>query len=592
MKCAGVSGSAAGRVPRHERNEMKPPRLSSAIVPLLCAALSVGGCARTRNAPDYADTYRRLASSAVRLSIRIEPLRASRLGLAAADSLLFTYSKEEIGEAIKSLKNLETRFSKIPAGRLSAEDVDRATVIINWLRGTRFAFEGLDCARSNPLLYAWTAEEALWGMPSRIAPPHDGELEAYRQRILRIPALLASGAANLQDPADWHVRRSIEKLDTLAASFPRLALLVETRYGTRLDRELAAAGEAIRSFREYASSTLLPSSYGCLIIGSENLAKTFQYDETIDTDPNVLILEAEKQIRRLAIEKISLERRIEFEKRGAARTIPSGVRPPANEPFEERVARLLEGLGAQKGREALIGNPRGPKVALAYPASPRFVSRSSKSPNLSIPFEGDATVATISSPISTPPCTIFLALAPGAERDGDAALRFALLCAAPRMLDPERIRCAARDTVSAVFSSATFEAGWRYLVLQELAPDMKKDDPGLYLLVLGDWLREYARLTVVLSLHAGTMTSDAAAQYLVETLALEPGEATREVLAASVSPALAYPAISMILVDQMLKNVSYAFGYGKPQQELAKILLASREIPLSMIVPKTIKDMD
>jgi len=583
---------SAGGAPRHERNEMRSVRPASAVSALLCLALLASGCAGTKNVPDYTDTYRRLASSAVKLSVGIEPLRASRLGLASADSLLFCYSKEETDGAVKRLKSLESRFSKIPAGRLSSGDVDRATVIINWLRGTRFAFEVLDCSRSNPLLYAWAAEEALWVMPSRIAPPYDGELEAYRKRILRVPDLLASGAANLENPADWHVRHSIERLDTLAASLPRLALLVETRYGARLDRELDAARQAIRSFREYASSTLLPSSYGRLIIGSENLARIFKYDEMIDSDPNMLIAEAEKQIKRIASERTALARRIEYERQVRTRENRPNVPPPANEPFEARVARLREELGASKKREAPLGSPRGAEATLAYRASPRYVSRSAKSPCLSIPLAWDSLAAATAPSISTPPCRIFLALPDGAWRESDEALRFALIRAAARMLDPDRLRCETRDTVSAVFSSATFEEGWRYLVTLELAQDIKKDDPGLYLLVLDDWLGQYARLIVVLALHAGTMTSDAAAQYLVETLNLDRGEAAREVLAASVSPALAYPAVSMILVDEMIKNVSYVFGYDKPQQELAKILLASRDVPLSMIIPKTQQDRE
>ena len=567
-------------------------RSASAVSALLCLALLASGCADKKNAPNYIDAYRRLASSAVKLYCRIEPLRASRLGLASADSLLFSYSKEETDEAVKRLKSLEAQFSKIPAGRLSAEDIDRATVIINWLRGTRFAFEVLDSRRSSPLLYAWAAEEALWVMPSRIAPPYDGELEAYRKRVLRIPDLLASGAANLENPADWHVRHSIERLDTLAASLPRLALLVEQRYGTRLDRELDAARQAIQSFREFASSTLLPSSYGRLIIGSEDLARIFQYDEMIDFDPNMLAAEAEKQIKRIAGERTALVRRIEYDRQGRTKGNRPKASSPANEPFEARVARLREGLETSKRREAPPGNPRGMEATLASPASPRYVSRSAKSPCLSIPFAWDSLAAATTASISTPPCRVFLALPAGAWRENDDALRFALLRAAPRMLDPDRLRCAARDTVSAVFSSATFDEGWRYLAMQELAQDIKKDDPELYLLVLEDWQGQYARLIVVLALHAGTMTSDAATQYLVETLTLARGEAAREVLAASVSPALAYPALSMILVDEMIKNVSYVFGYDKPQQELAKMLLASRDIPLSMIVPKTQQDRD
>jgi hypothetical protein len=185
---------------------------------------------------------------------------------------------------------------------------------------------------------------------------------------------------------------------------------------------------------------------------------------------------------------------------------------------------------------------------------------------------------------------VVVALPAEARRESEEALRFALFGAVPRMIEPALRRCEARDTVSTIFESATFEAGWRYLTFLQLSTDIKKRDPALLNLILEDQRRQYARLVVVLSLHAGTMTSDAATGYLVSTLTLERGEAEREVLAASVSPSLAYPAISMILVDEMIKNVSYVFGYAKPQAELAKMLLASRDLPLPLILPKTRED--
>jgi hypothetical protein len=571
------------------RNEMRSRGSARAASILLCLALLAAGCARDRNVPDHAATYRRLASNAVDLYTRIEPLRSSRLGLGPADSLLFSYSRGETDEAVARLRSLETRLSKIPPGRLSAQDVERATVIINWLRGTRFAFEELGCYRSNPLLYAWAAEEALWVIPSRIVPPYAGELEAYRKRVSRVPELLASGTANLANPAEWHVRSAIERLDTLEASLPRLGRLVEERYGVPLDGELETAGRAIRDFREYAAATLLPTAHGRLIIGSENLTKIFRYGEMIDSDPNMLAAEAEKQIKRIASEKVVLEKRIEFDKESQRDSIRASRPAAPDEPLEARATRLLEKLGASMERQVPLGNPRGVETAVAYPASPRYVSRSMEGPCLSIPPANEAAAVT-APPISGYPCRVFIALPEGARRAGDDALRFALLPALPRMLEPDKLRCAARDTVSAVFSSATFDEGWRYLVLQDCAKSMKKDYPGLYALVLDDWLKQYARLIVVLALHAGTMTSDAAERYLVETLGLAPDEAAREVLDASLSPALAYPAASMILVDEMIKNVSYVFGYDKPQEELEKILIASRDIPLPMILPKTRSD--
>lgn len=567
---------------------MNAPRSIRAASSILLFAFLASGCGGGKNAADDDAAYRRLAASAVKLSLRIDPLRGSRLGFVSADSLLFTYSKQETDEAIKQLKSLESQFSKLPAGRLEAADVDRATVVINWLRGARFAFEILASPRSNPLLYTWTAEEALWTIPSRIAPPYDGELEAYRKRILRVPLLLSSGTVNLDNPADVHLRRALERLDTLEAGLPRLARRVEARYGTSLSAEFDAVRFAIRDFREFSTSTLLPAAYGRAIIGSENLTKIFRYDEMIDSDPNMLVAEAQKQITRIEGERAALVRRIEYERERGTGADTSTARPPANEPFEAKAARMLRAIEVLSGRGVPADSVPRERVEIAYPSASRYVSRSSKNPCLSIPPARETAAVAPAGP--APPCRTVLALPAEAGRSSDAALRFALLGAAPRMLEPDLLRCASRDTVAAIFASATFEAGWRYLAVLEISAEIKKRDAELYNLILEDQLRQYARLIVVLSLHAGTMTSEAAAGYLAATLGIERAEAEREVLAASVSPSIAYPAISMILVDEMIKNVAYVFGYAKPQEELAKMLIGSRDIPLPTILPRTRED--
>jgi hypothetical protein len=562
----------------------------SAAVIVLCSLAWLGaGCGAKRDAPAYGDTYRRLASGAMELSTKIEPLRGSRLGIAASDSLLFTYSENEIRDALKQLKRIEAQLSRIPAGSLGERDVNRATVLIDWVRGARFAFEDLQSHRSSPLLYCWTAEEALWGMPSRITPPSSGEIDAYRRRILRVPTLFSNGETNLKNPADWHVRQAIERLDTLAAGLPGLAALVRERYGASLDEEIDAARLAIVGFRRFASETLLPLSHGRIILGSENLSRIFDYGERVNADPNMLIVEAEKQMNRLASEKGSILKRLELEKQGLL-PLRGAAAPVRTEPFESRIERIRAELREAAGEDSTLGAVPGMRASLAYPARLAYLSQLDRASYFSIPSAGDIAATVVTFPFSAPSCQTYLALSAGAARLSGDALRFALLCAAPRMSEPYRLRCEARDSIAAVFPSATFEEGWRYLALQELVRDLKKNDPKLYLLVLDDWTRKYARMTVVLTLHAGTRTSDGATQYLVESLGLPREEAEREVLAASTSPAIAYPAISMILVEDMLKNISFIFGSGKPQQELAKLLREWRDLPLSMIVPKTQSD--
>jgi hypothetical protein len=567
---------------------MRHPRYIAAAAVALALGCLGAGCAG-RGGPDYGREYRSISSVAVKLYGDLEPLRSSRLGLTASDSLLFTYSDEEIKDAIKRLKRLEGRISRLPEGRLGPAEASRATVILDWARGSRFAFTEVQSNRSDPLLYCWAAEEALRVLPARIEPPYDGELDAYRRRIRRVPLLFSNAERSLSNPAELHVRAAIERLDSLEAALPGIAASAERRYATPLETELASARGAIIAYRRYAAETLLPSAHGRLILGSENLSSILDYGELVDADPNMLVAEATKQIKRLAAEKAGLEKRFELEREGILPPRPA-LATAQTVPFAARIDSSLAALRRIAAPAGALGAASIPPVAVVFAAEPLFVAGSQRVSCMSIPPAGNADAAVVTPLATRPACRTSLALSPAAARLAVGELALALLPATALFSEPQRARCEAADTAAAVFSSTTYDEGWRYLALQEIAPELKKSDPELYALVLDAWIAEYARMAVVFSLHAGTMTSEGAAQYFAGETGCSAEEAAREVLTASVSPEIAYAGVSMILVDEMTRNVSYVFGYGKPQEELLKLLRQWRDLPLPLIVPRTRSD--
>ena len=547
---------------------------------LLLAVLSLSGsCGKEKSEAKNAQEYARLTASAIKLYTEMQPLRSSRLGMAGSDSLLFTFSEDEIAGSIQRLKKLKSQWSGLSATNLTARDIDEATVVIHWLRGELFALETLQNHRCNPLLYCWMAEEALWGMPARITPPYDGELDAYRKRTLRIPALLRSGMRHIANPAEAHVRYAIERLDTLTSSLETLEIVIEQRYGTTLEAELDQVRTSLVDFHRFASG-LLPVAHGKLILGAENLSKLFLYGELLNADPNVLVAQAENQIKRLAGEKSSLERR---DVHDSART--------TGEPIASRVERLGAELRAPNEGRPMSGQTGGAQPILEYPARVEYLSPIDKDPYLSIPPPSERSrAAAVTFPFSAPACQPYLFLSAENAVTGDTELKFQLLCAAPEIRAPDDIRCEKHDSLGALFASETFTEGWRYLALLERARDMRKSDPALYARVLNDRMKKLARMIVVFRLHAGVLTSDEAVRYLVETLGMDRDAATREVLQASVAPSVAWPGISIVLIEEMLKRAAYADGHSEPNRDLAKLLLASRDLPLALILPRIKSD--
>lgn len=614
-------------------------------VSALCAlALALPGCGREKQAERDAKTYAGLVSETISLYARIEPVRASALGMISSDSLLFSFSDEEVAAALARLRTLESRFSAFGAARLAPRDIDNIEVIAYWLRGEIFALAEVKTFRFNPLLYCWAAEEALWEIPSRSTPPYPGELGAYRARIRKIPSLFANARRLLDNPAEAHTRFAAERLDSIAAEFGRLDAAITRRYGEAPAAELDAARRSVESFHRFVADSLLARSLGRTILGTEYLSKIFLYDELLNTDPNMIMGKAESSMRRLQSLKGSLERRIEFEKSGgklppeagpprlpspttagrppgtkrsslralaaAARVKPAPASKPAkaepvprkarpslpktgaaraSEPFDARINRLRDELAAEAA--TTFAAKAGAKLVIEYPAHIDYPVRISKLPYVTIPPAGPLFAQiSFTEPFNALQCLPYGIFSSGARALDDDELRLELLRALPGVLEADADRCAEKDTVRAIFSSDVFREGWFYLSARDRTANLKTADPALNILLLDDQIRALALTVVVFRIHGGAMTSEEGADYLVQSAGMTREEASKEALAVSVSPGLAYRGIAMVLVENLMETISFVSGIQRPEQELRRLLLENRDLPLPLIEKKIEKD--
>jgi hypothetical protein len=575
-------------------------RTLTTLAALFALAVVYTGCAREKRSERAAAEYGQLVSEAVALSVRIEPLRSSRIGMTGSDSLLFTFSDGEISEALSRLGGLEDRLTRSSVSSLSPRDVDNAEVIAYWLRGELFALREMQSFRYNPFLYSWMAEEALWGIPSRVGLPYPGELTAYRARLAKIPALLANARRLLDDPAETHTRFAAERLDSITASFGRLDSLTRERYGESITADLDAARRAIADFRRFVGDSLLARSHGKVILGSENLSKIFLYEELVNADPNMIMGKAESIMRKLKSLEASFEKRIEFEERGSlgrVRAAPETARPtrrapapPTPEPFDTEVYRILTELAGDSAG-AGFGAGRVARLVIRYPTRTGYHSWLPKNISLTLPPPVEHPVEIFTTePFAAPPCRAYGFFSREARDLSEDKLRARLLRATPHILEMDLRGCEDGDTLGAVFASETFRDGWYYLNTRELATDLRTPRPLLGRRLLEEEIVALARTVVVFRLHAGSMTSDDAAAYLVETTGMSPADAANEVLVASISPLVAYPGMAMVLVENMLETVAYVSGLDRPERKLLDSFRASRGMPLPVIAAKLSKD--
>ena len=493
--------------------------------------------------------YRALRSETLDLYLELHPLRGSRLGCGATDSLLFTYSAEEISASIKKLSDLEDDLKTLTSSGLDTRRIEDSLLLLGWIRGERYALEELLYFRYNPLLYCWILEEALWSVPLRTTPPYEGELEAYEKRRLRIPALLENAAKNMTNPPGPHMELASERIRRLIEMMPALESAIHERYERRSDLPDSVAG-SITGFLGFIEGTLASQTRANMILGTENIAKIFRYGEMMELDPFGMIKEADKQTRRLRSELSALRNEEAKNRR----------RP------ETDLGRVLEIIGEL---DAASGGPTG--IALARERVVR--SEPPKNVNLGIPvLDAKPVMLSTASTFSTHPCSQSLLYIDGTPPE---QLLYRTIEALSARHEARRL-CAEGDSVRTLLGSDLYAHVIRFLEIDRLIEAFAPDRLRLEILLTREKIRALARMSVFFELHAGTMTTEAAIDFLRDAAEISAEEASREVMAATYAPAAAYEGIALLYIERMIKKSAERRDSKPPRERVLRILREHR----------------
>ncbi|MDD3643344.1 MAG: hypothetical protein PHQ19_07785 [Candidatus Krumholzibacteria bacterium] len=528
----------------------------------VCAAGALSCADRDPGAAARAE-FDSLAAGALGLYRHLHPLRWSSLGLEGGDSLLFAFTDDEMTAAAARLDSLLGALSSLPAASLDRRRLDDSFLLLDWIKGERFALGPDGACRNNPLLYCWMIEEALFQIPSRPAPPYPGEREQYARRLAALPALAGSAARLLEAPGAPLLEEAVVRLDRIAATIPALASEARRRYGEPVPGCAAAAGP-VEALRAAFSGMLGGRPRGMTIMGLENLSLVLKYAEHLDADPAALIAEAESALQRIGRRPHPA---------GARRTAAAG--PPAD---PDSILSAIETAIAAR-RLAGAGGGRSPVIA----ARPLYTPlRIPVDPFLTVPVtERRRARAEFAGPPAGECATVCIVPAQPAA-DGDRLFYDLLLCCSA-VTAPARDACRAGTTIRAVFSSETFRRGWETVVLQEIAPLFPERREAVARIEGEQRILDLARMIVALRLHAGIYTAEAARAYLAETTGLPPALLDGEVASASASPAAAFDGIAALLIERLRKTPA---GQGGAGGRLGDLLLENGMLPLALIEKK------
>lgn len=534
----------------------------------LAAALVAAGCGKDP-ARTAARDFDRIAAEALELYRVAHPLRWSRLGLAGADSLLFTFSTREIESTRAAIDTLVASMSALHAAHLDARRLDDSALLLGWMGGLRFALGPSGEYTRNPLLYCWLIEEALFGLPARPFEPSDTtEAADYARRLSRLPALIETASQRLDRPGIPYLEAALLRLEDLERRLPALRRLAERRY-ERPIAELAAAHEAIAGFRERLAALRLAQPRERMIMGLEDLALVLKYAEHINLDLSELIAEAETVLRRQT-------RRRE----GSAVAQPAGARAEVQAPAAAD-SLLAEIEAALETRRFLAGRRPPPSVTSLDPLYRPL--RIPVNPYLTVPATPLRPVYSVFGSDGRSGCAPAVVVTPRAATDEESLFYDLLLASAP-LSAPARDACRQRPPLRLILGSETFHFGWQALMLQELPPLWPERKAALALIENRERSLALAIMVITLRLHAGAFTMETASGFLRELDVVPPEQIPGEVLRASASPAAAFEGISALLLDRMIKRAAKTTGEGNPRGAVKELLQEGGLAPLGLLM--------
>jgi uncharacterized protein (DUF885 family) len=388
------------------------------------------------------------------------------------------------------------------------------------------SLEEMKSASTRPDRYALLLGNATWSLSNRQFASATTRFDAMDERLKQYPKVLKQARLNFDNPAEIHTRKALEILagiaDYLDKGVPNAAVTqgVEKKALARVQKESHAAAAAVRDFRAWMESQLLPRSKGNPVISEKVYRQIFRDLLGTEVTPEDSLAAAEKELGSAPVPGPSGETLDSFHVLQTLRQ-------------QERDSRQF----VEQKRIALIPMPDRLQFENAAPFSPRLSAWLDPAG----PFEPDLGFF------------IYVPSAATLTRDGVKAALVRL--GAPGGYLQRAAMNQTDSIIRKVFPNAAFVAGWEEyaaVLMREAgyaAPD-PAHDRAVWLDAIFD-----------ICLHLGKVTPEAAVQQLTTQFGCSPAEAQDRVWRALSSPAaLSSPFVGKLELLRLREDIHKSMG--------------------------------
>ena len=251
-------------------------------------SLAFSASAQHLSADGANQTFSTLASQYFeQVYFHFSPTAGTQAGLHRYDTQLEDYSAAGEQREVAALREWERKVSAIPADGMDAEPAADREILLGNIRGTLVQLEDVRAWEKNPDLYSTGVTNAIFTIMERPYAPLDTRLRAAIAREKQIPQAFAEARKNLKNPPLIYTQIALEQIDGDISFFEHdvpEAFSAATDAQSKADfaKSNAAVIDALKSYKQWMQSDLLPRSHGDFRWGADTYRKMLADQEMVD----------------------------------------------------------------------------------------------------------------------------------------------------------------------------------------------------------------------------------------------------------------------------------------------------------------------
>ena len=229
------------------------------------------------------EAFQKIAHDYVEQYLRANPEQATQLGDHRFDGELTDYSSEAQAKDLARQKEFRDKLNAIDpaaAGQLTGANKIDFRILKENIDYEIFRDEELKEPAWNPLVYMQSLANSLYLLVARDFAPAEQRIASLRQRMEKIPGVIAQAKANLQHPPRIDTETAIEQTQG-AINLVRTDLAPLLDQAPQLKKDVAPLQDktaaALEDYKNWLQKDLLPRSDGNFRLGAEKYRKKLRF---------------------------------------------------------------------------------------------------------------------------------------------------------------------------------------------------------------------------------------------------------------------------------------------------------------------------